>query len=120
MIIVTKSKSKGFAAVDGDNAGTFVDDSIQVDKDDFCLQASIPVLQNEKKRMNRATTDPETKTANSPGSPSTSPAHSGSPNKEINSQQETLTWKRPKNYSHTQDLLTTCLSMMVPRLESKI
>ena len=51
MIIVTRLHNSGFAAIEGDSKlGTFVEEGLAKAKEDFALQASIPVLQNEKRR----------------------------------------------------------------------
>ena len=51
MVIVTELRDSGFAAIEGDcQLGTFVEKALATAKEDFALQATIPIIQNEKRR----------------------------------------------------------------------
>ena len=75
MIIVTKIHNSGFAAIEGDSRlGTFVEKDLAKAEEDFALQASIPILQNEKQPKSKAQ-EPKTGTPNIEGPKKAAPTH---------------------------------------------
>ena len=75
MIVVTKRHNSGFAAIEGDSKlGTFVEKDLTKAEEDFALQASIPILQNEKQPKSKAQ-EPKSGTPNIGGPQKAAPTH---------------------------------------------
>ena len=75
MIVVTRLHNSGFAAIEGDSRlGTFVEKDLAKAEEEFALQASIPVLQNEKQPRSKAQ-EPKSGTPNNGRSQKAAPTH---------------------------------------------